>query len=124
MKFLILLLALKGLMPSKETRKKWAKRKKRAERMYRLAALAKKEHDKPKKLGVFKKAKLTVKAILFLLISIPLVAFAVKAFKKGKKLAAKVSDLKSKLPKKANKSDAEPSDENPKDAEQRTDLSK
>lgn len=124
MKFLILLLALKGLMPSKETRKKWAKRKKRAERMYRLAAFAKKEHDSPKKLGVFKKAKLTVKAILFLLISIPLVAFAVKAFKKGKKLAAKVSDLKSKLPKKANKSDTEPSDENPKDAEQETDLSK
>lgn len=117
MKFLILLLALKGLMPSKETRKKWAKRKKRAERMYRLVAFAKKEHDKPKKLGVFKKAELTVKAILFLLISVPLVAFAVKAFKKGKKLAAKVSDLKAKLPKKAGKSDAEPGSENPKDAE-------
>lgn len=106
MKFLILLLALKGLMPSKQTRKKWAKRKKRAQRIYRLTASTRKERRKPKKMGFFKKAKLIFNSILFLCISIPLVAFGFKAYKTVKKLAAK-------LPKKAIEPAAQPDSENP-----------
>lgn len=86
MKFLILLLAIKGLMPSKKTRKKLAKRWKRIHRA-RKAVSAVKGSTNPaaaaakKVTGVFKKIRFVLRCITLVCITVPAVILGVKGYR-------------------------------------------
>lgn len=83
MKILILLLALKGLIPSRQTRKKWKKRYNRIRRVRKLEALRSGTPiRKPakKKFGLLRKIRLVFRLVTFVCIAVPAVSIGRKGY--------------------------------------------